>query len=203
LLTKDKELSGHVWEVWQLAVRDNYLFSGSFDHTIKVRCHCSCLLTIAKWHTDLGFGYVRVRKGKQVSYSTHESGHGSSAQTMEGHKGYIHALCTADNYLASASGDKTIKVNGCNNLMLIPGSSGRPLRRPDVMGTTEEGEGGEIKILLKCTKMQGGRGMGHPRGLSGRGVRGLTIPSRDMQGNPWSRGGTPSDPATPGRRRPT
>jgi WD40 repeat protein len=28
-------LSGHKWEVWQLAWTDGVLFSGSFDHTIK------------------------------------------------------------------------------------------------------------------------------------------------------------------------
>eukprot|EP01117_Protostelium_nocturnum_P018854 TRINITY_DN797_c0_g1_i1.p1 TRINITY_DN797_c0_g1~~TRINITY_DN797_c0_g1_i1.p1 ORF type:complete len:537 (+),score=106.78 TRINITY_DN797_c0_g1_i1:51-1613(+) len=30
------EFSEHKWEVWQLLIRDNLLFSGSFDHTVKV-----------------------------------------------------------------------------------------------------------------------------------------------------------------------
>jgi len=31
-----KERSGHVWEVWQVTAHGPQLFSGSFDHTIKV-----------------------------------------------------------------------------------------------------------------------------------------------------------------------
>jgi hypothetical protein len=32
-----KVIQEHTWEVWQLSIRDGLLFSGSFDHSIKVR----------------------------------------------------------------------------------------------------------------------------------------------------------------------
>lgn len=35
-------------------------------------------------------------------------------KTLEGHKGYVHALKASDNYLVSGSGDKTIKVTSSN-----------------------------------------------------------------------------------------
>jgi WD40 repeat protein len=30
------ELSGHNWEIWQLLYYNGFLFSGSFDHTIRI-----------------------------------------------------------------------------------------------------------------------------------------------------------------------
>ncbi|KAL6052243.1 putative E3 ubiquitin ligase complex SCF subunit sconB [Balamuthia mandrillaris] len=45
-----KELSGHVWEVWQTEIRSGFIFSGSFDHTIKI------------WDTDT-FRCVKTLEG--------------------------------------------------------------------------------------------------------------------------------------------
>ncbi|PRP81779.1 hypothetical protein PROFUN_10649 [Planoprotostelium fungivorum] len=70
------EFVEHNWEVWQLLISDNYLFSGSFDHTIKV------------WDLDT-FQCVK---------------------TLNGHKGYVHALSLSKKTLFSGSGDKTTKI---------------------------------------------------------------------------------------------
>ena len=32
----ERALTGHAWEVWQLVINDTLLFSGSFDHTIRI-----------------------------------------------------------------------------------------------------------------------------------------------------------------------
>ena len=66
-------------------------------------------------------------------------------KTLEGHKGYVHALEAAPDYLVSGSGDKTIKVKDvgykCSgNLVLWPylGMGGYIIEwRRSMLGTCE------------------------------------------------------------------
>jgi E3 ubiquitin-protein ligase TRAF7 len=79
-------LSGHSWEVWQLALHPaGFLFSASFDHTI--RC----------W---------------MIPESTTSSPDFTCIYNVKAHKGYIHALLVhaASSTLFTGSGDKSIKV---------------------------------------------------------------------------------------------
>ncbi len=79
-------LSGHSWEVWQLALHPaGFLFSASFDHTIR------CWTIPVENSSPLEFPCIFTTKA---------------------HKGYIHALLVhaQSSSLFTGSGDKSIKV---------------------------------------------------------------------------------------------
>ncbi|KAJ1501315.1 hypothetical protein HMI54_015840 [Coelomomyces lativittatus] len=69
-------LFGHEWETWQLCLSYPYLFSGSFDHSIK------------KWD---------LRSFQCIS-------------TLNGHHGFVHAMCFGEKSLISGCADKKIKI---------------------------------------------------------------------------------------------
>eukprot|EP01103_Thecamoeba_quadrilineata_P021021 TRINITY_DN935_c0_g1_i2.p1 TRINITY_DN935_c0_g1~~TRINITY_DN935_c0_g1_i2.p1 ORF type:complete len:358 (-),score=45.29 TRINITY_DN935_c0_g1_i2:34-1107(-) len=78
-------LTGHSWEIWQLQADNHYLFSGSFDHTIKI------------WKVNT-FECIRTLSGHKGFLHSLLLSYGSSSKEKD-------SIC-----LLSGSGDRTIKV---------------------------------------------------------------------------------------------
>ncbi|RUP45741.1 WD40-repeat-containing domain protein [Jimgerdemannia flammicorona] len=84
-------LTGHNWEVWQLAYVQGELFSASFDHTVR------------RW--DVRGGVV------EGAAAVGGRGFGLCTGTLKGHKGFVHAMIQGENNLITGCADRTIKNN--------------------------------------------------------------------------------------------